>query len=541
MKEITLRPVPGNCTETVRSILQSAENGTVIRFEKGIYRFYEQGTHTGIFHPSNNASGEKKVVFYLSGKKDLTILGNGAEFRFCQRVFPFLAENCENITLEDFGIDFDFPTYCETAVERVTENGVVLRCLQNDLTPGSDPDGALLIQSGNRQYSNAVKRFFLSNRTNNAVHYLEAPTNCQSRDDLPAPVLVAKAAADGSRVTLTFCGTSAPAYRAGDQVIIGFDENRENDVIFADRVKGLRLDRVHIFRGAGMGLLAQMCENVTVRNCCFAAGRHPNETFALTADELMFVQCCGKVVIRNNILCDSLDDAINIHGTYTRIRAVVSETEIEAEFCQHEQGCTGFCEADDTLIVSDGRTGTEKAALHVASAAMISDRIAVIRLAQPLPPSVAAGDLLENRQRSPEVEITDNFIKNCPNLRVSSAKPIRIVHNTIATVWCGLVIADLMQHWYESGKVYQATVEGNTFCDTTPAGKLNGISISHSKEDACKGYHENISILNNKFILKNGVAVKADHVRNLEIRGNLVNTANVTELRHVILKETVGS
>lgn len=323
----------------------------------------------------------------------------------------------------------------------------------------------------------------------------------------------------------------------GDKIMMNFDENRENDVIFADRVKNLCLDRVNILRGSGMGMIAQMCENVTVINCCFAAGNHENETIALTADLLMFVQCCGKVRINNNILGDSLDDAINIHGTYTRIKRIISENEIEAEFCHYEQGCTGFCENGDMLIISDGSSFSEKCAAEVCSVQMITDRLEKITFKKPLSANVNEGDLLENRERNPEVDISDNFIRNCPNLRISSSKPIEIKNNTIATNWCGIVIADLMQYWYESGKVYNARIENNIFCDLTPFGKMNGIEIFHSKGEKNEDYHENISVIGNKFILKNGIAVKAENVKNFEMKDNMQNGEEKISLNNVYFKD----
>lgn len=538
MNEIIIKNTNENFTEIIQTILQNVENDTVITFEKGTYNFFEQGTYTGIFHPSNNASGEKKVVFYISGKKNITIKGNGSKFLFRERVFPFIIENSENITFEDFNIDFSFTTFCETTVEKVYENGLELKCLQKDLELTSSSEGELLLRSGNNQYSNAIKRYFISNRNNNRGKYFETPSNKESKEGLPAPIMVAKTKVNGNNIYIECCENSQVLECSiGDKIIISFDQNRENDVFFADRVKDFCVDSVNIFRGAGMGVISQMCENVTIRNCCFAAGMHEHESFALTADDLMFVQCCGKVIIKNNIICDSLDDAINIHGTYTRIKNIISENEIEVEFCQKEQGCTGFCEAGDVLIVSDGESYSEKCAIEVASAKMISDRLANIILKKQLMNKVKIGDLLENQQRSPEVEISGNFIKSCPNLRISSAKPIKIENNTIAATWCGLVIADLMQYWYESGKVYNVIVKNNTFCDITPLGKVNGITIFHSKGEKNEGYHENISIIDNKFVLKDGTAIKAENVKNFEMRGNRVNTEKVSDLINVYFKE----
>lgn len=537
MNEITIRRTDGNMTPAVRKAVAAAKENTVINFEEGVYNFYAEGAYNGVFYPSNNASGEKTVVFYINGKKNLTINGNGATFVFCDRVFPFIAENSEDIVLKDFNIDFGFSRYCETIVVRSDEDSFELECKQKDLHFESDADGNLLFKGGNMWHSNVKRKFFVANRSKNTVCFLESPLNKENKDGLPAPLVTAKAHTDGTNISIAYCKNSPRTEQSvGDIVMINFDENRENDVIFADRIKNFCLDGINIFRGSGMGMIAQMCENVRVVNCCFAAGMHENETIALTADLLMFVQCCGKVTVKNNILCDSLDDAINVHGTYTRIKRVISENKIEAEFCHYEQGCTGFCEKGDTLIVSDGTAYSEKGSVEVSEVKMISDRFAKITLKKTLGNEIHIGDLLENRERSPEVCISDNFIKNCPNLRISSTKPIEIKNNTIAANWCGVIIADLMQYWYESGKVYDAKIENNIFCDCTPFGKMNGVEIFHSKGENNEEYHENISIIGNKFVLKDGTAVKAENVKNFEMKDNMLNVENKTALRNVFFK-----
>lgn len=537
MNEIVIRNSNENMTPVLQKILDSVEEGTIIRFENGVYRFFSEGAYTGTFHPSNNASGEKTVIFYISNKKNITIKGNGAKFVFCDRVFPFIAENSENITFEDFSIDFSFSRYCEAFAVEADREGFTLQCTQRDLRFASNESGELLFQGGNVCHSNAVKKFFMANRSKNSACFLEAPANPENKEGLPAPLITARADAEENRIRITYCENSPRTEcSVGDRIMINFDENRENDVIFADRVKNFCLDGVNILRGSGMGMIVQMCENVTVRNCRFAAGMHENETIALTADLLMFVQCCGKVTVDNNILCDSLDDAINIHGTYTRVKRILSEHTIEVEFCHHEQGCTGFCECGDVLILSDGVNCSEKSKMEVGSVKMLSDRLAEITFKESLDDTIRVGDFLENRERSPEVSILNNFIKNCPNLRISSAKPIEIKNNTIATNWCGVVIADLMQYWYESGKVYNARIENNVFFDCTPFGKMNGIEIFHSKGENHEDYHENISVIGNKFVLKDGTAVKAENVRNFEMKDNRMNTENKTCFRKVYMK-----
>jgi hypothetical protein len=54
--------------------------------------------------PSNNQSGEKRVVFPLSGRRNVTIDGCGSTFVFHGRTFPFAATNGTGLTLRNFTV-----------------------------------------------------------------------------------------------------------------------------------------------------------------------------------------------------------------------------------------------------------------------------------------------------------------------------------------------------------------------------------------------------------------------------------------------------
>lgn len=108
MREIVISNTKENSTPVVINTLNTLKNSknAVIRFERGKYYFTKQGCFEGLFYPSNNASGMKKVIFPIIGFDGLTIDGGGSEFIFCDRVFPFIIQNSKNITLKNFTVDF---------------------------------------------------------------------------------------------------------------------------------------------------------------------------------------------------------------------------------------------------------------------------------------------------------------------------------------------------------------------------------------------------------------------------------------------------
>lgn len=69
---------------------------------------------------------------------------------------------------------------------------------------------------------------------------------------------------DGILLRKNPASTFAPSFETGKPLIISYDENRENDVIFLDNCSDIRLEKVRIFRGAGMGVVGRCCHNVSL-------------------------------------------------------------------------------------------------------------------------------------------------------------------------------------------------------------------------------------------------------------------------------------
>jgi hypothetical protein len=66
-----------------------------------------------------------------------------------------------------------------------------------------------------------------------------------------------------------------------------------------------------------MGVLAQMSENITIDKMTVQA--HEGEFFSLSTDATHFVNCRGLVKVTNSSFSNQLDDALNVHGIFTRI------------------------------------------------------------------------------------------------------------------------------------------------------------------------------------------------------------------------------
>ena len=116
MKEIKILNTQENMTPVLQNILKAVEDDTTLVFENAEYHFYKDGTYVDYFAPSNNYASVKNVVFTLFNKKNITVQGNGARLVFHGRIFPFILQGCDNLTMRDFSIDFAFPRVYQAEV-----------------------------------------------------------------------------------------------------------------------------------------------------------------------------------------------------------------------------------------------------------------------------------------------------------------------------------------------------------------------------------------------------------------------------------------
>ncbi|MGC3978967.1 MAG: hypothetical protein QM751_12520 [Paludibacteraceae bacterium] len=68
-----------------------------------------------------------------------------------------------------------------------------------------------------------------------------------------------------------------------------------------------------------MGVIAEKTGNISLNkvNICRRPGS--NRILSVTADATHFCNCKGKVTIENCLFENMLDDACNMHGTYTKV------------------------------------------------------------------------------------------------------------------------------------------------------------------------------------------------------------------------------
>lgn len=517
MHRIDLQAPQGNATPLLVKTLLSAREGDVICLNGGTWHFDSEGCYEQYFAPSNNANGLKKVIFPLIARKNITLDGGGAHLLFHSRVFPFIINGCEDIRIENLIIDFSFPRYAVAEVLQSDEQGFSLR-VDEDLYPWRTVNGAWEFQAGNEVRTTAEKKFFLSG--DGLCCYLVAGETRDPLFNLAAALLRTDARRTQPNIIRFDYRPDSARLKAvpGQKIIVSNDENRENDVFFIENSRGLAVRHVDIVRGAGMGFIGQMSRDLLFEDVHIHVAPGRSEPHAITADAFHFVNCDGRLTLRRCAVSDSLDDAINVHGIYTRVIDCQGDTLTAALGHQEQYGLTPF-RPGDQLRITPANGAAEYGALTVRECRLSEDEKSLLIRFDNLRGALQPGDFLDCPMRAPELLVEESSFVRCPRVLLSSSQKTIVRGNHFSLL--GAVTAiDGMAYWYESGLASDLLIENNRF-DHSGLKGAGALSALIDSREPTRRMHKNIRILNNE-IIGTDILLNASHVDGLTLHGNTV-------------------
>ena len=504
-----------NATSALVKALREVPEGGCVTLEKGVYHFYREGAWEQYLAPTNNHNGVKAIALPFFGRKNVTLEGNGAELLFHDRLFPGVVSGCQGITLRNFSVDFAFPRYAVGTVWAGGEDGFGLE-FDEDQGDFSLENGCLAFRTGSQWRTTAQVKFFLWDPSGkNGVCFFVAGETRDPLTNLPVGVIRCDAESAGNRrVFFRYRpGSLKKQYAPGDVILVSHDENRENDVFFLEDSSQVRLENIEIFRGAGMGVIGQMCRDVSLEKGRIGVRPGRREPRSITADAYHFVHCDGLLSMKSCTARNTLDDAVNIHGIYTRLEWTEGRR-ARAQIGHHEQyGFLPYRPGDALrLIRPDGEE--REGRWVVESAQLASDGTGIeLTFANDCPGE--NGDYLENPDRMPEITIEGCAFEACPRVLISSSKPTRI-RNNFFRLEAGLSIIDGMQYWYEAGPVEDVTLADNVFDNDLCAPGRAAVTIYVDGESGRIRRHRNIRLRGNQF-LHCAKIVEASQVEHLTI------------------------
>ena len=517
----------------------SPEDEVTLRFGKGTYTFNATDAKGYEYYISNHdQSPLRKIGFHLDGWTNLTLDGCGAEFLFTGRMIPFYVVNCTNTTLCNFSVDFSDPQITQAEIlSNTPEEGTTFKMApwvkhrigQNGRFEVYGSDWTMQPNSG---MNFEKKTRHIAYQTGD-LWVISDGVQDLGDNTYRAPQWKENKVKPGTIVTFR------TYYRPCPGIVLDHDNQTT-------------LQDVSVHYAEGMGLIAQRCTDITLDgfNVCLRGKKDPRY-FTTQADATHFSQCKGHIRSVNGLYEGMMDDAINIHGVYLKVKEVINAQTIRCAF-EHGQAY-GFAWGDvgDTIRFVSAYTMEEHEETYTIREIRPADKETVkgckefiITLSRPMEKTLelATQDYgIENLTWTPTVYFAENVVRNNRARGALFSSPRHTVcENNLFdhTSGTAILLCGDCNGWYESGSCKDVIIRKNKFVNAlTSYYQFTNAVISIYPEiprlnDQKQYFHSNIIIENNKFTTFDEPILYAKSVNGLVFRKNKIKRSKAYKPFH---------
>ena len=449
--------------ETIKS--ERAGKPAVLLFESGEYDFYPDSANVREYYVSNHdQDNPKRVAVVLEGVKNLTLKGaqksNGsdyANFMMNGRMLPVAMVGCENCSLENIAVDTRVPQITQVEVlENDVENGYITYRVAPYVNYRID-NGRLVVFGSNWEivpgwgiaFEGDTKRIIYTTSdigvgTSNVEEISPRVIRAPWRDHRLVP---------GSVIAMRSYARPTPG-------------------IFVSECKNTKLYNSCVFYAEGMGLLAQMSENITLDGFRVAL-RGDGRYFTTQADATHFSGCKGLITSCNGLYEGMMDDAINVHGTYLRVVKRLDDNTLVGRYMHGQAygfywggaGDSVQFVRSDVMEITEGNRVVEIAPYDKEKLAGCKEF--KIKFDKPLPADIANGQYgIENLEWTPEVIFNGNTIRNNRARGALFSTPKKtVVENNLFdhTSGTAILLCGDCNGWFETGACRDVLIRNNRF------------------------------------------------------------------------------
>lgn len=516
---------PDSKRDAVRGVRAAIEacrkdSAATLVFPKGRYDFWpEHSAKIEYFESNTTPNNPKTCPVVLQGFKGLTIEGNGSEFVCHGRMQPLTLEQSEGVTVRNLNIDWDIPFVAQAKIEQVGDTFITIRINQAE-SPYEIANGKIVFhgEGWKSEWWGCME--------------FEAQTRIIPQQSGDTPLggnwdkYTAQDLGDGL-VKLTCPFERKP--KEGN-ILIMRHSDRDHAGVFIYQCKDTVFENVNLFTSAGLGILAQFSENISLKKTNvmpnYAKGRYQSGH----ADGFHVSNCRGRIVVDGCKFEGLMDDPINVHGTCVKIIERKDGTHLVGKFMEGmSTGMTWGRPGETVGFIENASLATLGQGAIKTYTRIDRDRFEV-EFAAAVPDELEVGDALENLTWVPDFTARNTMFGTCRarGLLVSTPGKVVIENNDFVSSGAAILIAGDANGWYESGAVRDVLIRSNRFhpsCLTSWYQYGEGIiSICPiiPKLDPEKPYHRNIRIENNQFDVFDYPVLYAMSVDGLSFKDNII-------------------
>ena len=530
--------VPGTGEDMTEELAKAVETikaecdgkPAVLVLESGEYDFYPDSANVREYYVSNHdQDNPKHVALALEGVKNLTLKGESgyANFMMNGRMLPVAMIGCENCKLENIAVDTRVPQITQVEVlENDTENGYITYRIAPYVNYRID-NGRLVVYGSNWEFVPSWGIAFEGDTKHIIYTTSDIGVGTSGVEEIEPRVIRAPwrdhRLVPGSVIAMRSYARPTPG-------------------IFVTECNNTTLLNTCVFYAEGMGLLAQMSEDLTLDGFRVALREGGDRYFTTQADATHFSGCKGKITSVNGLYEGMMDDAINVHGTYLRVVQRLDDNTLVGRYMHGQAygfywggaGDSVQFVRSDVMEITEGNRVVEIAPYDKEQLAGCKEF--KIKFEKPLPADIANGKYgIENLEWTPEVYFAGNTIRNnrARGALFSTPKSTLVENNLFDhTSGTAILLCGDCNGWFETGACRDVVIRNNHFVNalTSMFQFTNGIiSIYPEIPDLAsqtKYFHggdgKGVVIEDNTFETFDAPIVYAKSLDGLVFRGNKV-------------------
>ena len=511
-----------DAVQCVRAALEACrkESAAILVFPKGRYDFWpEQSARIEYFESNTTNNNPKICPVVLKGMKNLTIEGNGSEFVCHGRMQPLTLENCTGITVRNLNIDWDIPFAAHAKIMQVAKEHIDIRINAVE-SPYRIENGKIIFHGeGWKSEWWGCMEFDSETRI--------IP---QQSGDTPLGGNWDKYTAQELGDGLIRLNCDFQRKPKQGNILIMRHSDRDHAGVFMLDCKDVVLENVNLFTAAGLGILAQFSENITLKQTNvmpnYAKGRYQ----CGHADGFHVSNCRGQIVVDACKFEGLMDDPINVHGTSVKIVEKKDSTHLVGKFMEGmSTGMTWGRPGEKVGFIEHASMASRGQGSIKTYTRIDRDRFEV-GFAAAVPDDLEVGDALENLTCAPDFTVRNTTFGSCRarGLLVSTPGKVLIENNDFISSGAAILIAGDANGWYESGAVRDVTIRGNRFhpsCLTSWYQFGEGVISIYPiipRLDPANPFHRNIRIEGNCFDVFDYSVLYALSVDGLTFKDNTI-------------------
>lgn len=520
--EVTFSDEIKDYTMLIKEIIESNPKGNIkIKFGDGTYKFFPENAYEKYLTVSNNDNGIKKIVFPIENMKNVTVEGSeNTNFMFHGKLVPFFLNKSENINISNIKIDYDHSFVLEGVVVANNKSEMSFDLRIDEDTLYEIKDGKLFFKGYDWEIGLGENIVFDS-KTRSPI-YFTSKYEIGNSSSITATEL--------SKGVVRLLGIAAADVPPVGSIYTDkgpHGKNREVPGFAIQQSENINLKNVTVYRAGAMSLIAEKSKNITLDSYKVTVREGLSKMLSASADATHFVNCKGLVKLNNCKFESMLDDATNIHGTYMYVTDYIENNKMALSFGHFQQEGFHFGSPGDSVLLVNRANMMPLSKTIIKSIDQIDENHYVLEVEQDLSTYHNMSVAVDNISYYPDVEITNCSVKynRARSLLISTAGKVNIENNYFSSMMAGIRICGDANYWFESGRVSDVTVRGNTFEDLGKGGhspqailQIDPVIPKANREDGI--FHGKIVFENNTIKTFDSQVIYALSVETLIIRNN---------------------